>query len=395
MKFKFWFTFLFFTILISCNSIGKKEINISQHLTLRKGEGWEEILNSEVSDIPSFLNFVYSKDCNAIFAPITQSGDTGKFFLKLSLTNWKMKDFYLYGTPGQCPTCLLFSPCSISLSDGIIAAGMQGKGYNFYNCDGEFLFQFLSAGCPGGECFFYEDKLISFPYDSLLSDYAIYVFNLQTKNLEKKYWKKDVFLKKMGIFSSENNEKKNGKIVSSHNYSILFDYARIKNKVVVLPYANPDGSEEFYVVFLKDFSIKEVSLSGYCKYVNKNFPGKPAEPFCTITSKDNNLIIARKLLPREQGELAKIKKKFGFLLLLEVDLDGNLINIYVPPKSMFVFGCYGIAPIDIQSLGNDEYLLDEFQFYKKDGKDRAIKHLIKFKARKLSEEEKRWVVERL
>ena len=397
MRLKFYFCLLIFIIFTACNfNPEKKTISVEKIDKLRKGENWEEILNSEVSDVPAFLNFVYSKDCNAIFAPITQSGDTGKFFLKLSLTNWKMKDFDLYGTPGQCPECLLLPPCSVSLCDSMIAVGMVGKGYNFYNCEGEFLFQFLSAGCPGGECFFYEDKLISFPYNtSMISDYAVYVFSLQTKKLEPKHIKKEEFFQRLGFNPQEKIETKGGKISFSRRISMGFDYAKIGDKVIMLPQANPKGTQEFYIVSLEDFSIKKISLSKYCKYLNKHFPKNHFEPFSTITTKGNNVIVARRLILFEEGEIEEIKKKFGFLLLLEFNLDGDLINIYVPPKGIFVSNCNRIAPIDIQSLGNDEYLLNEFQFYKKDGKDRAIKHLIKFTARKLSEEEKRWVVERL
>ncbi len=381
---KYFVATLLFLSIISCNSNRLKDTENENNIkTLRKGTNWQELISTEVSDVPEFLKFTYFKNCNSIFAPIIERGDIAKYFLKFSIKN---KNFSLLGEPGQCPTCLNFIK-SVTVCDNVIAVGQNRKGYNFYDCNGNFLFQIGVLNCPSGPCFFWEDKFYSFPESTMFDDYAIYVFDIQTKKLLSKHIKKKEFLKLISFTGEGNTMIQGGKVTGTQNRIVGFDYTKIGSSVVMLPQANPIGTKEFFVISLKNFRINRVSLLKYRKCLNKKFPEKRVEVFSTVTTKDNNIVIVRNLLPFETCEIETIKNKYGFFLLLEMNLKGNVIGIYIPPKDIFLQNCYGVAPIDIEYTGNDEYILNEIQYLRKNKKRLTIQHLIKFRATKLNTEE--------
>ncbi len=388
---KIFLLLLFLTV--SCGGVKEKKKPQSDLFTeLRKGKNWEEIINFDINDVPSFLTFSYSKHCNSIFAHPVDMSDVSNFFLKIPLIQQKEKmEFQLLGDPGQCPTCLVPKTIeSVTVCDSMVGVGMSYKGYNFYDCDGNFLFQFIANGCSGGPCFFYEDKLISFPFDSGFLDYAVYVFDLQTRKLVAKHIKKGELLKIISFSGKKEFSTKNGKVSGVGERLLMFDYVQIGPQIIMLPQANSLGTKDFLVVSLDNFAIKTISLDKYRKYLNKNFPEKHVEVFSTITRKKENLIMVRNLLIFERGEIGNLKKKYGYFLLLELDLEGNLKGMYAPPKGIFGENVIGVAPVDIEYIGNDEYLLNEFQFLKtlnKKHRHEAISHLIKFKAKKLSDKE--------
>jgi len=386
---KIMIIFCLIFLMVSCNNSQLKNKKILK-FPLRKGKNWEEIFNLN-SDIPNFHEFSYSWRENSIYASIFDVSNIRHFYLKINLNN---KKFFLFGKPGQCPDCTLYVN-SVSVLDNLVVVGMQNRGYNFYDFNGDFLFQFSNPDYPSGPCFIIEDKFYALPCDTMdFKDKLLYVFDLKSMKLIGKYIDKKVFLSRIGYYDINNFGKNKGKnnISSVTKYITVFKYCIAgKENIAVLPCSliSAGGNKKIYFISLKNFSIKELSLKKYCNNLISHFHLKKFEVFSDVGSLGKNIFIARRLI---KGYDDKLIEKYGYLLLLEINVKGELKSIYKFPKELYPAMCSGVFPWCVRYVQNNEFLIN-MVFGLKNGSN--YKAFLKTKGIKLTKKEENWVLGKL
>ena len=383
---------LFLFVIVSCER-NKKE-DKSKIISAKSKKDWVEIINWGKDDIPYFLEFSFSKINNAIYAPLkTDNSNLNKRFIKINISDKLSEEkFNLLGFPGQCPECTDYVS-DLSVEDGFVIIGMFGRGYNFYNLDGDFLFQIFSPTAPAGKSFLLDDKLVVLPtLSNYIKDYAVYIFNVQSKKVLDKLFFKDSFLRQFNFLTETKLVNNRNKLVSLRNLIISFQYTLLKNGKIAIFTKYYKAKNNVVILDVEKASLNPISLEVYCRYISTKT--KKASAWGCITGKNGNMVLVRLL---GMGEREVVKRKYPFLLF-EIDEKGNLVNIYSPPQGSIPCTPTVFANvIAIDYTGKDEFIAREFVFFNDNrGKTKSvIDHIVRFKARKLNQKELKWILERL
>ncbi|GEM_PF-4307568 len=391
---RIFFFFCFTIVLISLANCNQNQHQIKKTEN-NKNTNFQELINFEENDIPYFWAFSYSTAGNCIFAPLrTEDLNLNKMFLKLDI-NRKSKNynFYLLGEPGQCPECTNYI-VDLNVSDGFVIAGISAKGYNFYNLDGEFIFQIFSYNTPLGKGFIIENQFIALPSTSSnINDYAIYVFDITSKKLIKKMFPKKDFLNLFNISNEQEKIIKRKKITSVRNYIIDFQYVVLQNRYIVIFANNIHKKNELPVIDITTGSAKKIKLKRYCSFISKTTPKAPT--WGAITRQNNNIVIVRLLGMRERKE---IKNKYSFLLF-ELNIKGNLLNIYAPPSELLNPTTNTFANVKfIVHIEKNKFITHEIDFINSSSKKNVkkhIDHIVLFQAKRLNKKETKWILKQL